>query len=176
MRGVVVLLRCLRSRLHTVSVRSAVAENQQRESGGMPTPRFDDIADISLAEDEALLDRVRDLVEGVYRRQLWLMFLDDEHRQLPIVIPHDVPSNPNREHRAGFRAFIADLVDEIRPSSIVVVLERPGPDTLTSGDREWFAVVADACREAGVQRRGPILAHDDGFRWIASEDLPVGTE
>jgi hypothetical protein len=137
----------------------------------MPTSRFDDIAHVSLAADETLLDRVRDIVEGAYRRQLWLMFLDEEHRQLPIVIPHDVPSSPNRSHRAGFRPFIAELVDEIRPTSIVAVLERPGPDIVRRGDREWFAVVDDACRAAGVVPRGPILVHDDGFRWIASEDL-----
>jgi hypothetical protein len=137
----------------------------------MPTSRFDDAAHLSLADDEALLDRVRDIVEGAYRRQLWLMFLDDEHCQLPIVIPHDVPSSPNRAHRTGFRPFIAELVDEIRPTAIVAVLERPGPDTVRRGDREWFAVVDRACGAVGVVRRGPILAHDDGFRWIASEDL-----
>lgn len=139
----------------------------------MPISPFDDVADVALATDEALLERVRDLVEGAYRRQLWLMFLDEQHRQLPVVIPHDVPSGPNRAHRTGFRPFIAQLVDEIRPGSIVAVLERPGPDIVRRGDREWFAVVDDACRAAGVERRGPILAHDDGFRWIASEDLLV---
>lgn len=139
----------------------------------MPTPRFDDVADVSLADDEALLDRVRDLVRGAYRRQLWLMFLDGKHCQLPILIPHDVPSAPHRAHRTGFRSFIADLVEELRPASIVVVLERPGTDTLRRGDREWLAVVDDACRAAGVVRRGPILAHDDGFRWVAAEDFLV---
>jgi hypothetical protein len=139
----------------------------------MPTSRFDDVADVSLATDEALLERVRDLVEGAYRRQLWLMFLDDEHRQLPIVIPHDVPDRPHRVHRDGFRPFIARLVDEIRPAGIVIVLERPGNDTLRRGDREWFAVVDEACRATGVVRRGPILAHEDGFRWIADEDFRV---
>ncbi len=142
----------------------------------MPTSRFEDVAHASLADDEALLKRIRDVVEGAYRRQLWLMFLDDEHRQLPIVIPHDVPSNPNRGHHTGFRPFIAGLVEELRPASVVVVLERPGTDDLRRGDREWFAVVDDACRAAGVVRRGPILAHDDGFRWIAAEDLLVGGE
>lgn len=141
----------------------------------MPTSRFEDIAHVSLAADEVLLDRVRDIVEGAFRRQLWLMFLDEEHRQLPIVIPHDVPGSPNRSHRTGFRPFIAELVDEIRPTSIVAVLERPGPDIVRRGDREWFAVVDDACRAAGVVPRGPILAHDDGFRWIAAEDL-LGVE
>lgn len=90
--------------------------------------------------------------------------------QLPLLIPFDVPDRPDG-HRDQLDPFVAALVDEVRPRSIVVVLERPGGDELTRGDREWFAVVDRACHAAGVPRRGPILAHDDGFRWIAAEDL-----
>jgi hypothetical protein len=136
----------------------------------MPISPFDDVADVSLATDEALLERVRDLVEGAYRQQLWFMFLDDHDCQLPLLIPFDVPDRPDRRGDQ-LDPFVAALVDEVRPRSIVVVLERPGGDELTLGDREWFAVVDRACHAAGVQRRGPILAHDDGFRWIAAEDL-----
>lgn len=132
---------------------------------------FDDIADVSLTTDELVLGRVRDLVEGAYRRQLWLMFLDEHDCQLPIILPHDVPSAPNRTHRSGFRPFIAGLVEELRPASIVVVLERPGSDTVRRGDREWFAVLDDACRASGVRRRGPVLVCDAGFRWVAADDL-----
>lgn len=141
----------------------------------MPISPFDDVADVSLVTDEALLQRVRDLVEGVYRRQLWFMFLDDDDRQLPLVVPFDVPVRPGEGHRDSLGLFVATLVSDVRPHCIVVVLERPGDDFLTRGDREWFAVVDHACRAAGVARRGPILAHDDGFRWIAAEDL-LGAE
>jgi hypothetical protein len=137
----------------------------------MPISPFDDVADISLATDEALLERVRDLVEGAYRQQLWFMFLDEDDRQLPLLVPLDVPDRPGPEHVDPLGPFVAALVDEVRPRVVVVVLERPGPDELTLGDREWFAVVGHACRAAGVVRRGPVLAHDDGFRWIAAEDL-----
>ena len=142
----------------------------------MPISPFDDVADVSLATDEALLERVRDLVEGAYRQQLWFMFLDERDRQLPLLIPFDVPDRPDEEHRDRLDPFVAHLVDEVQPRSIVVVLERPGPDWLTVSDREWFAVIDDASRAAGVVRRGPILAHDDGFRWIAAEDLLGRTE
>jgi hypothetical protein len=137
----------------------------------MPISPFDDVADVSLASDEALLERVQDLVEGAYRQQLWFMFLDDHDRQMPLLVPLDVPDRPGEEHSDPLGPFVAALVDEVRPRSVVVVLERPGPDTLTRGDREWFAVVDHACRAAGVVRRGPVLAHDDGFRWIAPDDL-----
>lgn len=137
----------------------------------MPISSFDDVADVSLATDEAVLQRVRDVVEGAYRQQLWFMFLDERDRQLPLLIPVDVPDRPDQAPSDGLRPFIAGLADEVRLGSIVVVLERPGPDELTLGDREWFALVDDACRAAGVARRGPILAHDDGFRWVAPEDL-----
>jgi hypothetical protein len=142
----------------------------------MPISPFDDVADVSLATDEALLERVRDLVEGAYRQQLWFMFLDERDRQLPLLIPFDVPDRPDEEHRDRLDPFVAHLVDEVQPRSIVVVLERPGPDWLTVSDREWFAVIDDACRAAGVVRRGPIVAYDDGFRWIAAEDLLGRTE
>lgn len=136
----------------------------------MPISPFDDVADVSLATDEALLERVRELVQGAYRRQLWFMFLDADDCPLPLLIPFDVPDRPEG-HPDQLDSFVAALVDEVRPRSIVVVLERPGGGEPTRGDREWFAVVDGACRAAGVARRGPILAHDDGFRSIAPEDL-----
>lgn len=137
----------------------------------MPIPRFDDIAHIALVSDDVLLERVRSLVIHAHRRQLWLMFLDARHRQLPVLVPHDVPSAPNHAHRTGFRRFVRGLVDDIRPGSIVVALERPGVDVVRHGDRAWFALVDDACRAARVTMRGPILVHDRGCRWIAAEDL-----
>lgn len=139
----------------------------------MPISRFDDVADVSLADDEALLARVRDLVEGAYRRQLWFMLLDDENRQLPVLIPHDVPRAPTLRYPEALSSLLTGLVEEVRPGAIVVVLERPGSDILTSADRAWFALVQDAVREAGAGMRGPILAHDDGFRWVAAEDFLV---
>jgi len=136
----------------------------------MTTPRFDDTAEISLTSDDAVLERVRDLVEGAYRQQLWLMFLDDEARQLPVVIPHDVPDAPSAEARRDFPGFVRELVAELGAGAVVLTLERFGTDDLRPGDREWFAVVAAACRAADVRLRSPILCSDDGFRWIASED------
>lgn len=140
----------------------------------MPTPRFDDVADISLTTDELLLDRIRELVGGAYRRQLWFMLLDDDDRQLPVLIPLDVPERPEPEHRVGFLPLLTGLVEELAVGSVAVILERPGPDTLSAGDRAWFAVLADASRGAGLRMRGPVLAHDHGFRWIAAEDFLEG--
>lgn len=93
----------------------------------MSVPPFDDVADVSLASDEAVLERVRDLVEGAYRQQLWFLFLDEHDR-------------PGEEHADPLGPFVSSLVDEVAPYSVVVVLERPGGDELTIGDREWFAV------------------------------------
>mgnify|MGYP001260793952 CR=1 FL=1 len=137
----------------------------------MTYPRFDDVADVPLITDEHVLARVSTLVEGAYRRQLWLMFLDADQRQLPIVIPHDVPGSPSAEARREFPGFLQALVHELGAAAVVVVLERSGSDTLRRGDRDWFAVLADACAAAAVPLRGPVLCCDDGFRWIASEDF-----
>lgn len=142
----------------------------------MPTPSFDDIADIALTTDAAILERVRDLVDGAYRRQLWLMLLDDEHRQLPVVLPCDVPAAPPPVAARGVRRFVGGLSEEFDVGSVIVVLERPGAEPLTAGDRGWLRIAANACRAAGLPLRGPVMATDAGFRWIAAEDFLVSAE
>jgi len=142
----------------------------------MPRPRFDDIADLPLTTDEAVLGRVDGLlVEGALRRQLWLLLLDEDDRQLPVLMPCDVPARPAGLHTVGFRRMVGMLADEFAVSSIVVVLERPGPPRLSPGDRAWCALVDDACRAAGMRLRGPLLCHDGGTRWVAAEDYLVKT-
>lgn len=137
----------------------------------MAPPRFDDISHVTLDADEEVLARVADLVEGAYRQQLWLMFLDERQCQLPIVIPHDVPDSPSASARRDFPHFLSGLVDELEAAAVVVVLERPGSDELRPGDRAWFALLARSCRDCGARLRGPVLCSDGGFRWVAGEDF-----
>ena len=137
----------------------------------MTRPHFDDVSHVTLTTDEEVLARVGELVEGAYRQQLWLMFLDDDQRQLPILVPHDVPDSPGVAARRGFPRFLSALVDELDAAVVVVVLERAGSDELRSGDRAWFALLARSCRDAGVRLRGPVLCSEDGFRWVAGEDF-----
>jgi hypothetical protein len=63
------------------------------------------------------------------------------------------------------------LVEDAEADSIVVAYERRGGDDLTAADRAWLALVRDACGQAAIPLRGPLLVHDGGIRWVAPEDL-----
>lgn len=124
-----------------------------------------------LTSDLDVLERVRVLLGRGYRRQLWFMFLDADDRQLPLLMPSDIPRTPGKRDARVLASFIAELVDTVDAASIVVTLERPGRDELTESDRVWLRLVRDATHLAGVPLRGPMIAHTSGVRWIAGEDL-----
>lgn len=136
-----------------------------------PLPPFADIEDLPLDTDEALLERVTALLDVAARRQIWLLFLDEQSRQLPVLMPSYIPRRPGRGHTAHFSHFIGDVVHEMDAAAVVFVLERPGTDQLTGVDREWLALASAACDEAGVPLRGPLLCYDRGVRWIGPEDV-----
>jgi hypothetical protein len=135
------------------------------------TPQsYEDVREIPLTTDEQVLTRVQDLIQHSLRRQIWLMFLDEEHRQLPFLMPSYVPRHPEPGAEGPFGEFLGSLFDEVDASSMVIIFERIGSDTLSEGDREWFRLIHAACLTEEIPLRGPILAHDGGVRWIATED------
>jgi hypothetical protein len=134
-------------------------------------PSFADVADIPLETDDAIRDRVAALLERAMRRQIWMMFLDDEGYQLPLLMPSAIPRHPGRRHLENFAHFVGDLVDELDAATVVFVLERPGSDAVSTTDREWLTLAVAACHRANVPLRGPLLCHDGGLRWIGPEDV-----
>lgn len=126
-----------------------------------------------LTTDEQVLTRVLDLIQHAIRRQIWLMFLDEDQRQLPLLMPSYVPRHPESGAVGPFGEFLGSLFEEVDASSMVIIFERIGSDTLGEGDREWFRLIHAACVAEGIPLRGPILAHDGGVRWIATEDYLV---
>lgn len=138
-----------------------------------PQP-YEDVRDIALISDEDVLDRVTDLIDRAFRRQIWLMFLDDESRQLPLLMPSYVPRRPGKHALEPFAEFIGGLFEEVAAASMVIVYERPGSDPISQGDREWLRLIHAACRAESIPLRGPLLAHNRGVRWIATEDYLVG--
>jgi len=134
-------------------------------------PSFADVADIPLETDDAIRDRAAALLERAMRRQLWLMFLDDEGYQLPLLMPSTIPRHPSRRHIENFAHFVRDLVDELDAATVVFVLERPGSDAVSTTDREWLGLAVESCQRARVPLRGPLLCHDGGLRWIGPEDV-----
>jgi hypothetical protein len=136
----------------------------------MTIPKFDDVRDERLTTDEDVLQRVAALLQRAVRWQLWLMFLDDESRQLPVIMPSYVPRSPSDGHRAHFSSFVGVLTEDVEADAIVIVYERRGTDELRDADRRWLRFIATACADAAVALRGPLLLHDGGVRWIAPED------
>jgi len=134
-------------------------------------PSFADVDNIPLDADDAVHERVTALLERAMRRQIWLMFLDDEAFQLPVLMPSSIPRRPGKGHTDNFARFIGELVEQLAAAAVVFVLERPGSDAVTPTDREWLSLAANACHRAGVPLRGPLLCHDGGLRWIGPEDL-----
>jgi hypothetical protein len=139
----------------------------------MQTPRYEDTQEHPLTTDENVLERVKLLVHTAMRRQLWLMFADGDDRQLPLLMPTDVPRNPEDADPANLARFIREATDDLNADSIIVTLERRGSDEITEDDRAWFRLVHDACAMAELKLRGPLLCHTRGVRWVALEDYAI---
>ena len=137
-----------------------------------PQP-YEDVREIPLTTDDQVLTRVADLIQHAIRRQVWLMFLDEEQRQLPLLMPSYVPRHPEPDAVGPFGEFLGHLFEEVDASSMVIIFERIGSDTLSESDREWFRLIHAACQAENIPLRGPILAHDGGVRWIATEDYLI---
>ncbi|CAN5136125.1 hypothetical protein BH11ACT3_BH11ACT3_08270 [soil metagenome] len=128
---------------------------------------------VPLVSDDDVLERVTVLVGHGIRRQAWLMFLDDENRQLPLLMPTDLPRKPRRDDAHRFAEFLSDLVEVVDAAAVVLTLERPASEELTEADLAWLRMMRSGCRIAGVRLRGPLLAHRSGVRWIAADDLGI---
>ena len=139
----------------------------------MQTPRYEDTQEHPLITDENVLERVTLLVRTAMRRQLWFMFADGDDRQLPLLMPTDVPRSPDGADPSNLARFILDATDGLGVDSIIVTLERRGSDEITDDDRAWFRLVRDACAMAELKLRGPLLCHTRGVRWVAAEDYAI---
>jgi len=140
----------------------------------MKPPHYDTVRDLALTTDDLLLERVRVLLDDGYRRQLWLMFLDENSRQLPLIMPTDIPKRPRPGDTVGFGEFLSALNDDVGAAAIVVTLERRGSDIITAIDAEWFRLVNESCAYAQIPLRGPLLCHSRGVRWVAADDYAFG--
>ena len=130
----------------------------------MPTPRLpsaDELPNLPLRTDEALLERVRALVQPALRRQLWFLLLDERDCQLPVLLPMDIPARPAPGETGGIADFaeaLAEFLDAVAAAgaaaSLVIVYERPGPAELRTADGVWFRFLG----EVEALARTPIRA------------------
>ena len=117
-----------------------------------------------------MLARVRRLVgHAVTDRQLWIMFVDGDDQQVPVVVPiSDLPRNPDRRGLTALTAVLggmrAELATDRGPGSVIFTRERTGNDAVIPLDRAWADALADACRAAGVVLRGVYLSTSGGVQ------------
>ena len=123
-----------------------------------------------LLTDADVLHRVRQLVgTAIATRQLWVMFLDGDGRQAPVVVPiADVPLRPEGRVIDNLAAVLAEVLADLSTgggaASAVLTLERIGRDAVLPGDREWADALEQACVRAGAALRGVYLSTSGGVR------------
>lgn len=131
----------------------------------------DEATEQPITTDEEVLERVDALIGKAVRRQVWLMFLDEDDRQVPLVIPMaDYPPAPYDGHAEMFAARIADVVESAGAAQVIVVWERRLRATTTEADRVWARELAAACADVDVRIRAQLISHRDGTRWFAPDD------
>ncbi|MHA6625754.1 hypothetical protein ACU61A_10015 [Pseudonocardia sichuanensis] len=125
-----------------------------------------------LLTDADVLQRVEQLVgPAAAARQLWIMFVDGDGRQSPVIVPiSDIPLRPELrvidDLAAGLRDLCAQLSTEVGGGSVVFTLERLGRDAVLAGDRQWAAALEQACHRAGASLRGVYLSTSGGVHRI----------
>lgn len=124
----------------------------------------------TLFTDADVLDRVRTLVGPASTdRQLWIMFVDGDGRQAPVLMPiSELPRFPDPERVGNLARILAGLHDELAtdlgPGSVILTLERLGPDRTLPQDRDWAQALTDACITGAVELRGMFLSTAGGVR------------
>jgi hypothetical protein len=125
-----------------------------------------------LLTDADVLQRVEQLVgRAVATRQLWVMFVDGDGRQAPVVMPiSDVPLRPEARVIDNLATILArlcaDLTTDTAGGTAILTLERVGRDAVLPGDRQWAAALQEACGRAGAALRGVYLSTSGGVHRI----------
>lgn len=126
-----------------------------------------------LLTDADVLARVQALVgRAITDRQLWIMFVDGDNRQAPVVMPvSDMPRHPPTGLLDGLagvlRGVYGDLATDLGPGSVILTLERRGPAHTHPQDRAWAEALVRTCRSIDVGLRGVFLSSDTGVRRLA---------
>lgn len=136
----------------------------------MTTPNYHDVKNVPLPTDAELVPHLQAMLEGGYRRQVWVMLLDDEQCPLPIVLPTDVPAEPDPEEVLGLSDFLRCLALDFPGPSIVLTFERPGPAEVTERDRRWLRMLREAAIASDFPFRGPYLLIGSEVRQVSSDE------
>lgn len=136
----------------------------------MTIPAYESTITAPLTTDALIQERVSSLVGKACRRQFWLLFLDEDSVQLPLLIPiGDPPAHPQPESDA-LLGMVENAAESVGATSVVVVIERYADESLTASDLAWAAWLDTAFHDHEIVLRGMLLSHRRGVRWIAQDD------
>ena len=136
----------------------------------MTRPHFDDIRTIPLPTDRELIPHLQVMLEEALRRQVWIMFLDEQARPLPVLIPMDVAAEPHPRDAADLVAALSCVLLDFENATLVITLERPGPAETMDRDRRWLRSLREACVASGSAFRGPFLMLGNQIRQVPPDD------
>jgi hypothetical protein len=123
-----------------------------------------------LLTDDDVLARVAKLVgTAISDRQLWLMLVDGDGRQTPVVVPiSGMPRNPDVRGLAGLSRVLSGLRAELAtaegPGGVVFTRERRGSDAISPLDHAWAQALTETCRTADMALRGVYLSTPGGVQ------------
>lgn len=104
---------------------------------------------------------------GFGRRTLWLVFLDDDSRPTPVIVPiDDIPQDPTPADVGSFGDLFSRLAGYGTP---VLLLSRPGTSEVQEHDRQWAQALASLTPQWPVH-----LATEDAFGRCVVNPLPAG--
>lgn len=126
-----------------------------------------------LLTDADVHERVRALVgPATTDRQLWIMFVDGDNRQSPVLMPiSQIPREPEPRTLRNLGKVLAgvcpDLATDAGPGSVILTLERQGLDGVLPTDRVWGDALSKTCAQAEVTLRGIYLSTERGVRRLS---------
>lgn len=85
---------------------------------------------------------------GFAMSSIWMVFLDDDSRLTPVIVPiEDVPAEPDDQFVGNLAYIIGDLLRDGAASSVALLLSRPGSRAMTEADRSWARALREALAE-----------------------------
>lgn len=136
----------------------------------MTRPHYDDIRTIPLPTDRELIPHLQEMLEQALRRQVWIMFLDEQSRPLPLLIPMDVAAEARDGDAADLVSALSCVLLDLPGATLVITLERPGPMEIMDRDRRWLRALREASVGSGCAFRGPFLLLGDEVMQVPPDD------
>lgn len=135
---------------------------------------FDEARLHPLRSDSEIEARVTELIGRANQRQLWLLFLDEQAVQLPVLMPVEtMPLRPD-DTIQGLAALVSESMSDLRASSVIVVFERYADAAITESDRLWARAICGAFSDRSIALRALLISHRSGVRWFAADDYLAG--